>query len=115
MNPIRRPKRITKKSWPECFESLENGSKRFELRLADFDVNIGDLFVAKEYDLNTDTFSGRSLTFTVTYIFKFRGNIRSMRADDSPGPSFWTKAEQERHGFYILGLSAPITKGDKAK
>jgi len=33
---------IKKKIWPEYFELVRSGKKRFEARLADFDIKEGD-------------------------------------------------------------------------
>ncbi len=39
---------IKKKIWPKFFNLVASGKKRFELRLADFDIKEGDTFVLKE-------------------------------------------------------------------
>ena len=36
---------IKKKIWQEYFELVKSGKKRFELRLADFDIKEGDFLV----------------------------------------------------------------------
>ena len=35
---------IKKKIWPEFFELIKSGKKKFELRVADFDIKEGDTF-----------------------------------------------------------------------
>jgi len=41
-------KTIKKKIWTEYFELIESGKKRFELRLADFDIKEGDILILQE-------------------------------------------------------------------
>lgn len=33
---------IEKKVWPEYFQTILDGKKKFELRIADFECNVGD-------------------------------------------------------------------------
>lgn len=44
---------IKKKIWPEFFELVVSGKKKFELRVADFDIKEGDTFVMGEWDPKT--------------------------------------------------------------
>jgi len=37
-----------KKIWPKYFQKILEGDKTFELRLADFECNPGDILVLKE-------------------------------------------------------------------
>jgi ribosomal protein S17 len=53
--------RIEKKIWPEFFEKIKNSEKRFEIRLADFDIKEGDILVLREWDPNTKEFTGREI------------------------------------------------------
>jgi ASC-1-like (ASCH) protein len=39
---------IRKKIWPEYFKLVTSGKKRFELRVADFDIKEGDTLILKE-------------------------------------------------------------------
>lgn len=41
---------IRKKIWPEFFEAVKSGKKRFEVRLADFKIKEGDKLVLEEWD-----------------------------------------------------------------
>lgn len=52
---------IIKKIWPEFFERILSGEKRFDLRLADFEVKEGDVLVLKEYNPKKKEFTGREL------------------------------------------------------
>jgi hypothetical protein len=62
---------IHKKVWPESFDLIASGKKRFELRLADFDVHEGDTLVLEEWDPKTAAHTGRTVEKKVDYILKF--------------------------------------------
>ena len=47
---------IHKKVWPEFFEKIISGKKKFELRLADFEINEGDILVLEEWDKDKKDF-----------------------------------------------------------
>lgn len=40
--------RTEKKIWPEYFDKISNGEKKFELRLADWECKPGDTLVLRE-------------------------------------------------------------------
>jgi hypothetical protein len=61
------PNTIRKKTWPAFFEKVLSGEKRFEVRLADFKCEEGDLLVLEEWDPNTQEYTGRSITKKVGY------------------------------------------------
>ena len=63
---------VKKKIWPEYFEEVASGKKKFELRLNDFDINEGDTLVLEEWDPNTKSYTGRSIEKKVTYVGKFK-------------------------------------------
>lgn len=52
---------IRKKIWPEYFELIKSGKKRFELRVDDFDVKDGDTLVLEEWDPGTKEYTGRKI------------------------------------------------------
>jgi ASC-1-like (ASCH) protein len=85
---------VTKKVWPEYFDAIEQGKKKFELRLADFDVQEGDTLVLEEWDPKTKQYTGRTIEKKVTFVFRFK-------PDEIP---FWTKEDIEQHGLQILSL-----------
>ncbi len=62
---------IHKKIWPEYFDLVVSGKKRFELRLADFDVKEGDTLVLEEWDPTTKAYTGRTIQKQVDYVLKF--------------------------------------------
>ncbi len=83
---------IKKKIWPEFFEKVRSGEKKFELRLADFEVAQGDTLVLEEYDPNTKKYTGRTLEKKVGYVLKFDLN------------KFAQKEEIEKKGLYVIQL-----------
>ena len=62
---------IKKKLWPEYFEKVINGKMNCELRLADFDLNEGDVLVLEEFDPETKKYTGRSVKKKVKNLIKF--------------------------------------------
>ncbi len=41
---------VKKKIWPEFYDLIKSGKKKFELRVADFDVKEGNTLVLEEWD-----------------------------------------------------------------
>jgi len=62
---------IKKKTWPKYFQEVLEGKKKFEMRLADFDINEGDILILEEYDPKTKQYTGRTIKKKVTFITKF--------------------------------------------
>lgn len=62
---------IKKKIWPEYFELIKSGKKKFELRLADFEVEEGDLFILQEWNPGVKEYTGRELEVKASYVLKF--------------------------------------------
>jgi len=83
---------IEKKVWPEYFEKLLSGEKNFEVRLADWECDMGDILILKEFDPEKKQYTGRELRKEITYIAK----TKNMK--------FFTKEEIEEYGYQILGL-----------
>ncbi len=84
---------IKKKIWPEYFDAIASGKKKFELRLNDFEVNEGDTLVLKEWDPSTKKYTGRNVEKKVTYVAKFM--IDTL---------FWPKKDIEEKGIQIMSL-----------
>ncbi len=59
---------IKKKTWPEYFELVLAGKKRFDLRVADFDIEEGDILVLEEWNPQTKEYTGRKIEKKVDYI-----------------------------------------------
>ncbi len=62
---------IKKKTWPNSFQAALEGKKKFDLRLADFDLKEGDMLVLEEYDPKTKQYTGRSIKKKVKWLFKW--------------------------------------------
>jgi ASC-1-like (ASCH) protein len=84
---------INKKIWPEYFEAVKSGKKKFELRLNDFEIAEGDTLVLEEWDPKTKKYTGRSIEKSVTYVLKFK-------IDNS----FWSEKEIKEKGIQIISL-----------
>ena len=83
---------IHKKIWPEFFEKVLSGEKRFELRIADFEISPGDTLILEEWNQNTKSYTGRRLIKNVGYILK------------SDLDQFGQRALIGKHGLYVITL-----------
>ena len=86
--------KIEKKIWPEYFGKVLNGEKTYELRLADFKCQPGDVLILKEWDQKTKKFTGRVIEKKVGYIGRLKLGENK----------FWSKYEIKKHGYYIISL-----------
>jgi len=86
---------IEKKAWPELFEKVLDGSKRFDMRLADININKGDTLVLKEWDPKTKEYTGRELRKIVGYVLKFKPDELIY---------WWPKEDIDKHGLQIISL-----------
>ena len=84
--------KIEKKIWPEFIEKIISGEKTFELRLADFECNPGDILVLKEWDPEKKEYTGRVLEKEVAYVMKTKE------------VKFWPQEEVEKFGFQVISL-----------
>ncbi len=84
--------RIEKKVWPKYFELIKAGKKSFEVRLADFDVEEGDILVLREWDPDKKAYTGRVLEKKVVYVTKARDW------------KFWPNEAVEKYGYQVIGL-----------
>ena len=83
---------IKKKVWPEYFQDIMDGKKRFELRLANFECSNGDILVLEEWNPKTKDYTGRKIEKEVDYVVKVNGL------------KFWSKEDIDKYGFQILQL-----------
>lgn len=83
---------IKKKTWPEYFKLILNGKKKVDIRLADFNINEGDVLILEEYDPETNTYTGRKIKKKAKSIIKFNP-IRMHRPE-----------EIKKFGFYIIEM-----------
>ena len=85
-------KRIEKKTWPEYFQKILDGDKTYEVRLADFECEEGDVLVLKEWNPDTKEYTGREVEKEVTSIFNTKDT------------TFWNKEEVEKYGLYVMSI-----------
>lgn len=86
-------KTVEKKCWPDFFDEVASGKKRFELRLNDEDISAGDTLILKEWDPATKQYTGRQMEKKVTYAKVFK-------IDEL----FWPEQEIKEKGLRILSL-----------
>jgi len=84
---------INKKIWPEYFDAVASGKKKYELRLNDFEVNEGDILVLEEWDPKTKEYTGRKIEKKVTYVGQFK--IDKL---------FWPEEKIKEKGIQIISL-----------
>jgi len=83
---------IRKKIWLQFFEKLLAGKKKYELRLADFELKEGDILILEEFDPEKKQYTGRSVKKTVKTLNKF-----------NPTEAH-SLEEIEKYGFYEIEL-----------
>jgi ribosomal protein S17 len=83
---------IKKKCWPELFEKILKGEKKADIRLADFDLKLGDILVLEEYNPKTKQYTGRTLKKEVKNINKINLN------------EFWTSEQIKEKGVWLIEL-----------
>ncbi|MDR2063988.1 MAG: DUF3850 domain-containing protein [Candidatus Nomurabacteria bacterium] len=83
---------IKKKILSKYYRAIESGQKTFELRLANWRCESGDVLILEEVDDETKQPTGRSMRKKVGYV---------RRTKDF---SFWTEEEVEKYGYQIISL-----------
>lgn len=73
--------KIEKKILHEYFELVLSDKKKYDLRLADFDSKERDILVLKEWDKETQSFTGREIEKNVLYVGKTKGDTTWSQAD----------------------------------
>ena len=84
---------IKKKTWPEYFELILSGKKKYDMRVNDFDVREGDMLVFEEWDPKTREYTGRKLEKEVTFIGRWK-----------LGDAFLPEKEVREKGIQIISL-----------
>lgn len=56
------------KTWPEFFDDVKSGRKRFEIRKSDRDFRVGDTWIADEYRPGYGITSRTAGPFRITYV-----------------------------------------------
>ena len=83
---------IKKKSWPEIFEKVLSGEKKFDLRLGDFEISEGDILILEEWDPEKKEYTGRKLEKRISYVLKTKD------------VEFWPEEDINKFGFVIVSL-----------
>jgi len=83
---------IKKKTWTKEFDLIESGKKKFDLRLANFNIQEGDTLILEEWNPETKEYTGRTIEKRVNFVFKFN-------LDD-----FGQKEQIEEKGLYVIQL-----------
>lgn len=74
------------KVWPACFAAVLAGTKPFDVRFNDRNFEVGDALLLREYEPESEQYSGRTTERWVSYLLQ--------------GGSFGIEA-----GWCVLGLS----------
>lgn len=56
------------KTWPKYFAAVRSGGKRFEIRRNDREFAVGDILVLREFEPETDTFTGQTEERQITFL-----------------------------------------------
>ena len=75
---------------------VKDRHNRLEARLAKFELQKGDIIRFREWDSETDAYSGRYFDRKVNDFHKIHKAVK-----------FWSKEDLEKYGIYILDLSEP--------
>ena len=92
---IKRMKIITKKSYPDLFEKVLAGEKTFDMRVADFDVQPGDILEQIEVNYS-GTPTGRKVRHVVGEV------LRTKEVD------FWNQEDIDQYGYQVMSLAERI-------
>ena len=84
---------IKKKAWPELFEAVVSGKKKYDLRLNEFEISEGDTLILEEWDPKTKTYTGRSIEKKASHVWKFKLD-----------KLFWPEEEIKQKGLQIISL-----------
>lgn len=84
---------IKKKIWPEYFEEVASGNKKYELRLNDFSIVEGDILVLEEWNPKTKEYTGRVVEKKVGFVGRFK-------IDEL----FWPEEEIREKGIQVISL-----------
>ncbi|HNR53277.1 MAG TPA: DUF3850 domain-containing protein [Candidatus Dojkabacteria bacterium] len=85
-------RRIEKKTWPYLFEKVLSGEKQFDLRIAEFECEVGDILVLREWDPEKEEYTGRELEKEITFVVKTKDL------------KFWSKEDINELGFLVMSL-----------
>ena len=85
--------KIEKKIWPDFFDKVKSGEKKFELRLADFKAKPGDIFVMREWDPEIGEYTGRVLEKEINFVINTK-DVEKIHSKD----------DLKKYGLVVLSL-----------
>ena len=86
---------ISKKSYPDLFEKVLAGEKTFDMRVADFDIQPGDIL--EQIEVNYDgTPTGRTVRHVVGEV------LRTKEVD------FWKQEDIDQYGSQVMSLAERV-------
>lgn len=71
---------------------MASGKKKFELRLADFDIHPGDTLILEEWDKDKKEYTGRTLQTKATYVIKTKDC------------HFFPQEDVDKYGFQVIQI-----------
>ena len=84
--------RVEKKICQKYFEEVLSGKKNFELRLADWKINDGDILILREWNTDKKDYTGRQIEKEISYILKTKDF------------DLFSKEEVDEYGYQVLGF-----------
>lgn len=85
-------KEIRKKAYQPYFDEVLSGNKTFDVRVADFDCQPGDVFILEEIDNETRKPTGREIRKRVGYV---------LRTKDV---TFYDSKDIDKYGYQVISL-----------
>lgn len=83
---------IRKKITPKFYNLVKAGNKKFELRLADFNIKKGDILILEEWNPKSKKYTGRTIKKKVKFLLYFKLN------------DFGQAKEIKKHGLYVIQI-----------
>ena len=83
---------IKKKTWPELFEAVLSGEKKFDLRLADEEFDVGDVLVLEEWSPEEEKYTGRKIEKKISFVMKINE------------VDFWSEDDVNKYGYVVVSL-----------
>ena len=94
-------KTVRKKAYRKYFEKVMNGEKLFDVRLADFSIESGDILELIETDDETGKPTGRTLRSEV-------GTV--LRTKDVEKLGWFLPEDIDKYGYQVIGLKNSCEK-----
>jgi len=84
--------KIKKKVDIKYFQDVLGGKKNFEVRLADWEINEGDILVLQEWDPGNKEYTGREIEKEATYVVKTKDI------------DYFVEEEIKKYGWQVIGF-----------